>query len=217
MNKITYFYMAGCPYCRNADKAIEELIKENPAYGDIEVERINETLHPFKTRNYDYYYVPTMFIGETKAYEANPSQNYDDIKASVKAVFDAAIERSKIDEYAEEAKGLWQNTPQWKEYEEKTKGRSKEELSQLGNEMMRGIFGEFGKIKDKDPGCEEAQELVKKLQDFLTEHFYTCTNEVLKGLGMMYACNEDFTKNIDAAGGEGTADFAAKAIEIYCR
>lgn len=146
MNKITYFYMAGCPYCINA-----------------------------------------------------------------------AIERSKIDEYAEEAKGLWQNTPQWKEYEEKTKGRSKEELSQLGNEMMRGIFGEFGKIKDKDPGCEEAQELVKKLQDFLTEHFYTCTNEILKGLGMMYACNEDFTKNIDAAGGEGTADFAAKAIEIYCR
>ena len=92
MNKITYFYMAGCPYCRNAYKAIEELTKENAAYGEIEIERINETLHPFKTRNYDYYYVPSMFIGDSKAYEADPSQSFDDIKASVKRVFDLAIQ-----------------------------------------------------------------------------------------------------------------------------
>ena len=90
-NKITYFYMSGCPYCRNAEIAIEELIKENPSYKEIEIERINETLHPFKVRNYDYYYVPCMFIGDSKAYEANPSQGYDDIKASIKEVFDQVI------------------------------------------------------------------------------------------------------------------------------
>ena len=92
MNKITYFYMAGCPYCKHADDAIEELIKENPAYKELEIERINETLHPLKIRNYDYYYVPSMFIGDSKIYEANPSQNFDDIKASVKRVFDLAIQ-----------------------------------------------------------------------------------------------------------------------------
>ena len=84
--------MSGCPYCRHADNAIEELIKENPAYGEIEIDRINETLHPLKVRNFDYYYVPCMFIGDSKIYEANPSQNFDDIKASVKRVFDLAIQ-----------------------------------------------------------------------------------------------------------------------------
>ena len=92
MKKITYFYMSGCPYCKNADIAIEELTKDNPAYKGIEIERINETLHPLKTRNYDYYYVPSMFIGDSKLYEADPSQGYDDIKASVKRVFDHAIQ-----------------------------------------------------------------------------------------------------------------------------
>lgn len=127
------------------------------------------------------------------------------------------MDRSKIDEYTKEAKASWGNTPQWKECEEKSKGLSKEELSQLGNEMMREIFGAFGKLKDKDPGCEEVQGLVNKLQDYITEHFYTCTREVLKGLGKMYTGSEDFKSNIDTAGGEGTADFVAKAIEIYCR
>jgi len=92
-NKITYLYMFGCPYCKNADRAIEELIKENQEYKGLEIERINETLHPLKVRNYDYYYVPSMFIGDSKIYEADPSQNFDDIKASVKRVFDLAIQQ----------------------------------------------------------------------------------------------------------------------------
>ena len=90
-NKITYFYMSGCPYCRHADNAIEELIKENPAYGEIEIDRINETLHPLKVRNFDYYYVPSMFIDKEKVYEANSSEGYDEIKAAVKGVFDKVL------------------------------------------------------------------------------------------------------------------------------
>ena len=58
MKRITYFFLAGCPYCRNADRAIEELKAENPAYGGIRIERINEALHPIKAAEYDYYYVP---------------------------------------------------------------------------------------------------------------------------------------------------------------
>ena len=92
MKKITFFYMAGCPYCKKAEEAIEELIKEVPEYGNVEIERINETLHPLKAKNYDYYYVPTMFIDKEKIYEANPSEGYDEIKAGVKRAFDAAME-----------------------------------------------------------------------------------------------------------------------------
>ena len=81
---------------------------------------------------------------------------------------------------------------------------------------MMNIFTEFGAIRDRDPASEEAQSLVKKLQDYITENMYTCSNEILSGLGKMYAGGGDFTKNIDSYGGEGTAEFAHKAIEIYC-
>ena len=127
-----------------------------------------------------------------------------------------AFDTTKIDEYAEQAKASWGNTPQWKEYEQKRK-EAKEDFNAVGEQMMEEIFGEFGKLKEKDPASKEAQDLVKKLQDFITEHFYTCTNEVLSGLGKMYAGGGEFTANIDAVGGEGTAEFANKAIEVYCK
>ena len=59
--------------------------------------------------------------------------------------------------------------------------------------------------------------MVKKLQDYITEHMYTCTKKILSSLGKMYAGGGDFTKNIDSYGGEGTAEFTSQAIEIYCR
>ena len=82
---------------------------------------------------------------------------------------------------------------------------------------MIDIFGEFGRIRNTDPASEDAQALVKKLQDYITEHMYTCTKEILRSLGKMYAGGGDFTANIDKMGGEGTAVFASQAIEIYCR
>ena len=65
------------------------------------------------------------------------------------------------------------------------------------------------------PETEKVQELVKELQDYITKHFYTCTKEILAGLGSMYGAGGEFTENIDRAGGEGCAAFCAKAIEIY--
>ncbi|MBQ1484715.1 MAG: glutaredoxin [Eubacterium sp.] len=91
MKKITYFYIRSCPYCIHADRAIEELKREDPAYREIEIERICEEENPDVIAGYDYYYVPCMFIGSRKIYEAHPLQRYDDIKASVKRVFDAAV------------------------------------------------------------------------------------------------------------------------------
>jgi DNA-binding transcriptional MerR regulator len=139
------------------------------------------------------------------------------IKAmEVKELKFGAFDTRKIDEYAAQAKASWGTTPAYKEYEEKSKGRSKEEELDIAKGMM-DIFAEFGEIKDSDPAGEQAQALVKKLQDYITEHMYTCTKEILGGLGKMYAGGGDFTTNINKYGGEGTAEFAGKAIEIYCK
>lgn len=126
-----------------------------------------------------------------------------------------AFDRSKLDEYAKQAKLLYGNTPEYKELEEKQKMRTEESENLLMDRFML-IFKEAGKIKDSDPSSPEAQETVKKIQDFITENMYNCTNEILSGLGKMYSAGGEFTKNIDTYGGEGTAVFLDKAIQIYC-
>ena len=121
----------------------------------------------------------------------------------------------KPEEYAAEAKAAWGDTAAYREYEEKTQGRTGEEDRDLAGRMME-IFRDFGRIKDRDPSSGEAQALVKKLQDFILAHYYTCTKEILSGLGQAYAAGGEFTANIDAAGGQGTAAFAAEAIKVFC-
>ncbi len=132
-----------------------------------------------------------------------------------KLTFDA-FDTKKIDEYAAQAKASWGTTPAYKEYEEKSKGRTKEEDKKIYQGMI-DLFAQFGRIRDTDPASGEAQALVKKLQDHITEHMYTCTKEILSGLGKMYAAGGEFTQNIDSYGGEGTAEFASRAIEIFCK
>ena len=127
-----------------------------------------------------------------------------------------AFDTSKIDEYAAQAKAYWGKTPAYKEFEEKSRGRTKEEDKKIYQGMI-DIFGEFGQIRNTEPSSKDAQVLVKKLQDYITEHMYTCTKKILSSLGKMYAGGGDFTKNIDSYGGEGTAEFTSQAIEIYCR
>ena len=106
-------------------------------------------------------------------------------------------------------------TPEYKEYQEKSKGRTKEEELAL-HERMMDIFAQFGAVRDVDPASEEAQMLVQKLRDFITEHMYTCSKEILSNLGKMYDGGGDFTTNINKFAGEGTAEFASAAIEAYC-
>lgn len=126
-----------------------------------------------------------------------------------------AFDRSKLDEYSRQAKELYGNSPEYKEFEEKQKNRTKEEDNMLADRFMI-FFKEAGEIKDQDPASPEAQDLVKRIQDYITENLYTCTNKILRGLGKMYSGGGDFTKNIDAYGGEGTAVFVDNAIQIYC-
>lgn len=127
----------------------------------------------------------------------------------------SVFDTKKMDEYAKQAKETWGKTEAYKEFEEKHKNYSEKEDQRLQVEFMN-LFVEFGKLKNMDAGCEDVQNLVKKLQDFITEHFYTCTHQILAYLGKMYSGGGSMTENIDAAGGVGTAEFAAKAIEIYC-
>ena len=80
------------------------------------------------------------------------------------------------------------------------------------------IFAEFAACNDSGASADsaEAQALVSKLQAYITANYYTCTDEILAGLGKMYVTDERFKKNINKYG-EGTAEFAADAIEIYCQ
>ena len=127
----------------------------------------------------------------------------------------SAFDTRKLDEYAAQAKATWGTTPEYQEYEEKAKDRTAEQQKAINIQMM-DIFVEFGKIKEENPASQKAQNLVKTLQDFITEHFYTCSDEILLSLGKMYAGGGEFTANIDKAGGKGTAEFAGKAIAVYC-
>lgn len=127
----------------------------------------------------------------------------------------SAYDTSKIDEYAKKAKEEWGDTPQYKEYEKKSASRSKEDEANMMKGLLN-VFADFGKIKDTDPSSAEAKALARKLQDYITEHFYNCTNDILLGLGQAYVSNREFTENIDKAGGKGTADFACRAIKAYC-
>ena len=126
-----------------------------------------------------------------------------------------AFDRSKLDAYSRQAKELYGNTPEYREMEEKMKNRTKEEDDLLADRFML-LFREAGEIKNTDPASPEAQDLVKRIQDYITENMYTCSNRILSGLGKMYSGGGDFTKNIDAYGGEGTAEFVDQAIQIYC-
>ncbi len=126
-----------------------------------------------------------------------------------------AFDTKKIDEYAKQAKESYGTTPAYKEFEEKSKGRSKEQEKQLGIGMMN-LFADLGKLISHDVSETIVQEKVAELQSYITEHYYTCTPEILQGLGEMYAGGGSMTDNINNYAGAGTAEFAAKAIRIYC-
>ena len=125
------------------------------------------------------------------------------------------FDTTKIDEYVAEAKRSWGETAAYREYEDRRKGRSREEEEALGEGLMDLLAG-FQDLKDGPADAPEALEKVEALRDYVTRHFYTCTDEILKSFAALYGGGGRFTENIDARGGEGTAAFAARAIEAFC-
>ena len=126
------------------------------------------------------------------------------------------MKKDRFDVYSEKAKAQWGDTPAWKEYEEKAEGRTAQRQRQLGDGLME-IFVRMGKVRPLGPASSEAQTLVQELQSYITAHYYTCTPQILRGLGQMYAAGGEFTENIDKAAGDGTAVFARDAIEVFVK
>ena len=109
----------------------------------------------------------------------------------------------------------WGGTAAPREYEKQTKNYTKEKWAEANDGLM-AIFAEFATCKASGASAEsaETQELVAKLQSHITANYYTCTDEILAGLGRMYVADERFKKNIDKYG-DGIAEFAAEGIRIY--
>ncbi len=119
--------------------------------------------------------------------------------------------------YEKETRERWGNTEAYREHTEKTKNYTKEKWAEANDGLM-SIFAEFAECKGQGFGADspEARALVEKLQAHISAYYYTCTNEILAGLGKMYVCDERFRENINKHG-EGTAEFAAEAIAFYCK
>ena len=117
------------------------------------------------------------------------------------------FDTTAMEEYAAEAKAKWGKTEAYQEFEKKGKP---------SGDVLMEMFARIGTLRHENPASEEAQAAVAKLQQCITDNYYTCTKQILGGLGRMYVADARFKQNIDSAGGEGTADFISRAIEIYC-
>ena len=128
-----------------------------------------------------------------------------------------AFDNSEFESYKSEVKAKWGQTDAYKEHAEKTKHYSKEKWNDLA-EGMNDIFAEFALCMKKGEAASscEVQNLVKKLQDHISENYYRCTDEILAGLGQMYVADDRFKSNIDKHA-EGTAAFVCAAIGSYCK
>ncbi len=129
--------------------------------------------------------------------------------------FDATEYENNKQKYAQEAKQRWGTTDAYAEYSKKTENYDDPQWKLINGEGAE-ILHQFGEIRHLDPAGTEAQNMVKKWQDFITANFYTCTKPILSCLGEMYIGDDRFTQNI-AKHGQGTALFMATAIEIYCK
>ncbi len=127
------------------------------------------------------------------------------------SAFDNSTYEAARQQYEDEARQRWGNTAAYEEYTQK--GAPTEDVTA----GLMAVFADFAACKaaGKTADSAAAQALVGRLQEYITAHFYTCTNEVLAGLGQMYVGDERFRANIDSYGA-GTAEYAAEAIKIYC-
>ena len=120
-------------------------------------------------------------------------------------------------DYKTESRSRWGATDAYREHEQRTKNYTKEKWAEASDVLME-IFAEFAACKSSGVCADsaEAQALVAKLQAHITKNYYTCTDEILAGLGRMYVADERFKKNIDKYG-KGTAEFASQVIAVFCQ
>lgn len=124
------------------------------------------------------------------------------------------FDTTKLDTYKAEAKAKWGDTVAYQEYTHK---EMQDKDFAIVSEKMMQMFAELGHCKQLAPSDDTVQQKIAALQQFITDNLYTCTKEILYGLGQMYIADERFMQNIDNAGGEGTARFVSEAITVYCK
>lgn len=123
---------------------------------------------------------------------------------------------NEMDDYSAQAKTLYGKTDAYKEYEHKSKNRSKQQEQDLGAQVM-DFFAKLGSLRPCQPDSEAAQNWAKELQAFFTANYYTCTPQILRCLAESYAGGGSMTENIDRAGGPGTGAFAKEVIDLYVK
>lgn len=132
----------------------------------------------------------------------------------VKEMDFSVFDDKKQKEYAKKAKEKWGNTEAYREYEAKTAANGEDRNKWMA---IMSYFAEFGKLLGKEPGDAQVQDVAKRLRDYISENFYTCTLQIFAGLGQMYSAGGEMTDNIEKAGGKGTAKLASDAISFYCK
>ncbi len=124
------------------------------------------------------------------------------------------FQKTELEAYAKEVKQRWGSTGAYREFEQKSAGKSKENLKETAKELL-SLFSDLGSMRTLSPEEPAVQAKIGELQTFITEHYYTCTDEILLGLSQLYVGDERMKHNIDRAGGEGTAEFTRQAISTY--
>ncbi|MCI8443121.1 MAG: MerR family transcriptional regulator [Provencibacterium sp.] len=127
-----------------------------------------------------------------------------------------AFDKTELERYKAETRQRWGTTAAYAEYEQRAQQQGEADQQEISCRLM-ARFAEMGRLSQQQPESAAAQEKVAALQRFITENCYTCTDEILKGLGEMYTADPRMRDSIDRAGGEGTAAFVSQAIAVYCR
>lgn len=122
------------------------------------------------------------------------------------------FDKSGIERYKEEVKERWGQSEAYREFVQR---QQKGETFEKTETQMMSLFTEIGMLREQPPADRKVQDKIRELQSFITDHYYNCSNEILKNLGVMYTEDERFRQNIDKAGGSGTAAFVRQAIEVY--
>lgn len=127
----------------------------------------------------------------------------------------SVFDKTEMEQYAAEVKDRWGSTQAYKEYEERAKRKTNREQEESAKQLLE-LFAEIGTLRQLPPDDEVVQEKISMLQKFITDNFYNCDDKMLNGLSQMYVNDERMQRNIDQAGGVGTAEFVKKAIAVYC-
>lgn len=123
------------------------------------------------------------------------------------------IERHK-EKYAEEVKQKYGSTQAYQECEKKISGYTKTDWASIQAKNDE-IYKKIVALMDHDPASPQVQEAIGEFRQHITDNFYTCTPEILRGLGDLYVQDERFTAFFEEYK-QGLAGFVREAIHIYC-